>query len=117
MGMINLNDVQPGMTLAQDVKDRAGRVLLTAQTELTEGHIKIFRKWGVTAADIEGVSRDEIATNALQGFDPATVEEAKARAEKLFSHADTSHPVMNELLMLCTKRLMTSKPKEEPSAG
>jgi hypothetical protein len=117
MGMINLDDVQPGMVLAQDVKDRAGRVLLTANTELTEGHIKIFKKWGILSADIEGVSREEVATNELRAMDPAAVEEARTKAEKLFSHADTSHPAMKELFMLCTKLLISSQPKEEASAG
>jgi hypothetical protein len=117
MGIINLDDIQPGMTLSKDVKDRTGRVLLTAKTQLTEGHIKIFRKWGVLSADIEGVSREEVVNNEFQEMDPAMVEEAKAQAEKLFAHADTSHPVMKELFTVCTKRLMSMRPKEEASAG
>ncbi len=117
MGMINIDDIQPGMTLARDVKDKAGRVLLTAKTELTDGHIKIFKKWGVLGADIEGVNREEVADNELLAMDPVALEEAKARAEELFVHADTSHPVMKELFMVCTKILMSTHPKEEASAG
>ena len=37
------DDLAPGMVLAQDVKDRSGRLLVRTGTELTERSLKVLR--------------------------------------------------------------------------
>ena len=36
MGTVNISGLEPGMVIAADVKDRAGRVLLGAGKEITD---------------------------------------------------------------------------------
>ena len=61
MGKVNLENLKPGMILAAKVTERGGRVLLGAGMELTEKHISIFRKWGITEADVQNISQEEAA--------------------------------------------------------
>ncbi|MGZ3595494.1 MAG: HDOD domain-containing protein, partial [Syntrophales bacterium] len=61
MGIINLEDIQVGMVLAGDIRERSGRVLLASGSEITENHLRVFKMWGITEADIKDVEKEEIA--------------------------------------------------------
>lgn len=106
MGLINIEDVRPGMILGADVKDQNGRILLTSGHELTDRHVKIFKMWGVIEAEIQGVDREAIAEQSLADLDPAALELAEQKATELFRHADTENPVVKELFRLCTMRMV-----------
>jgi hypothetical protein len=99
------------MTLAADVKDRNGRVLLAAGAEITEKHIRIFRMWGATGADIEGVAREQIISQAAAAIDPALLREAETQIASLFGRANKEHPAMNELFRLATLRTVEKRMK------
>lgn len=104
MARINMEDVQIGMVLESDVQDRDGRVLLGAGTTLTEKHLKIFKMWGVTEADIRGVAKEDVAARAVSKLDPQVVAEVQARLRDRFRHADMDHPFNAELFRLLTIR-------------
>jgi hypothetical protein len=106
MGLIHIDDIQPGMKLGGDVKDQIGRVLLTAGHEVTERHVRIFRMWGVTEADIEGIDREEISAVSTAHVDPATTEDVEVQAKSMFRHADLDHPAVKELYRLFTQRMV-----------
>jgi len=110
MGVINIDDIQPGMVLAAPVTDRRGRVLLGAGCEITEKQLRILRMWGVIEADIQGVERAEVAAKAVTDLDPALLERAETGARRLFAHMDLSHPAVQELFRLCTLRLARRSP-------
>jgi hypothetical protein len=103
MGKIRLEAVRPGMVLAGDVTERSGRVLLRRSTEITEKHLDILRKWGVSEVDLQGTTPEEEATSVQP--DPAILQEAESRAGELFRHTDRGHPAVSELFRLCTLRL------------
>jgi len=84
MGVINLEDLESGMVLAADAKARNGRVLLNAGSVLTEKHLHIFKAWGVTEADIQGVSRQDVAATAEAQADPRALERAQAVLKERF---------------------------------
>jgi len=105
MGLMHIDDIQPGMKLAADVKDQTGRILLTAGHEVTERHVKIFRMWGVIEADIEGVDRDEISVVASAPVDSTMVGDVQNQARSRFRHADLEHPAVKELYRLYTERM------------
>ena len=105
MAHINLEDVQPGMVLENDAKDRNGRILLGAGTALTEKHLKIFKMWGLTEADIKGIKKEEVAARAVSGFDPLALSEIEDQMKERFRHADMKHPFNSELFRLLTLRL------------
>jgi hypothetical protein len=104
MGKISFETLKPGMKLASDVIERSGRVLLRAGTEITEKHLDILRKWGVTEVDALGVSADSPGQE-LEAMDPELLVEAEMKARRLFRHTDPDHPAVGELLRLCALRL------------
>jgi hypothetical protein len=109
MGIINLEDIRPGMILGCDLKDRGGRVLLSAAIEITEKHLRIFKMWGITEADIQGVEKEEIISKATEEIDPALLHGAEAQAGHFFLHTDRQHPFMHELFRLVTLRMVLPK--------
>jgi hypothetical protein len=101
MGKISLEDLRPGMILAGEVKERSGRVLLCAGVEITEKHLDIFKKWGISGADIQGVTQEDMTPQ----LDPAVLQQAEMEAQELFRHTDRQHLAVIELLRLTTLRL------------
>jgi hypothetical protein len=104
VGIIAAADIQAGMVLGSDVKDRSGRVLLTGGTELTEKHIWVFKMWGVTEANIKGVAKGEIADSSASQVDPAVLAQAEAATREIFTHVNLDHPAMKEMFRLSTLR-------------
>lgn len=93
------------MALKTAVSDRSGRLLLPAGVELSDKHLKIFRTWGVTEADIVSNSNVESeSAPALISGDPAVIAAAQDAVEQLFIHNDQQHPLINELIRICVAR-------------
>jgi hypothetical protein len=55
---IDVETIQPGMTLAEPVVNRHGQVLLGAGAALTDRHITVLKTWGVRSVIIEGGGAD-----------------------------------------------------------
>jgi hypothetical protein len=104
MGMINVSDVRAGMVLGADVQDRNGRVLLAKGIEISEKHIRIFKMWGITEADIQGVALEDVAAHEAAAIDPALREKAEEAIHGIFRFADCEQPGMKELARLATMR-------------
>jgi hypothetical protein len=102
MGMVPLKDIQPGMILGNELKDRNGRTLLNAGIEITESHLKTLKMWGISAADIQGAGAEEVVFSSPNEIDPALLQEAESQLRELFCHADLHHPFINELFRLVT---------------
>ena len=54
MPILNLDDVKPGMTLAQPVYTHQDRLLLEAGRRVSEKHLRIFKSWGVATVAVKG---------------------------------------------------------------
>ena len=109
MGIINLEDIEPGMVLDAEVKERGGRVLLGAGSEITEKHIRVFHTWGVTEDDIRGIEKEDVAVKTTAQLDPLLVQEAEAQCRELFRHTDPEHPCIKELFRLVTLQMVRDK--------
>lgn len=116
MGIIHIKDIQPGMILKKELKDRSGIVLLGAGQEVTEKHLKIFKMWGIMEVDILGVTGEEVTSKTLSQIDPFLIQEAEAQFRELFRHTDLKHPFMKELFGLVTLRKILH-PSEGKSHG
>jgi len=116
MGIINIEDIKAGMILGKDLKDRSGLVLLEAGQEITEKHLKILRMWGVTEAEIKGVTREETISRATSQIDPILLREAEIQVRERFRHTDLRNPFVNELFRLLTLRRV-HETSEEASHG
>jgi hypothetical protein len=104
MGKINIGDVRAGMVLAADVQDRNGRTLLAKGIEITDKHIRIFKMWGVTEADIQGMVLEDVAAHDAAVIDPAMREKAEADTQNMFRFTDAEHEATKELARLSTLR-------------
>jgi len=100
MGLVKINQIYPGMALAEDLRDSRGRFLLPSGAGLTERHIKVLKMWGVIEADIEGMDTDEVEDTATCEIDPLLMERAERRVRERFRHSGVDHPVMRELFRL-----------------
>ena len=104
MGKINIGDVRPGMILAADVQDRNGRTLLAKGVEISEKHIRIFKMWGISEADIQGVAHEDVEAQETAALDPEILRKADLETQELFTHAGSQHPGVKELVRLSTMR-------------
>jgi hypothetical protein len=104
MSMISFDNLEPGMVLAADVKDRSGRVLLAAGNSLTEKTLRVFKMWGVTEADVQGVAQEEIIAKKSASLNPELVQAAEQNVNTLFTHCDKEQPLIKELYRLTTLR-------------
>ena len=104
MGMIRVDEAQAGMVLAAEVRDRMGRLLMTAGQELSDRALRVFRMWGVTEIHVEGRAAD---ANEQPAEEIDTTERARlhATAEDLFRHVDRAHPAAAELFRLSVRHM------------
>ena len=102
MAVVTLDQVHAGMVLADDVRDRRGRLLMPSGRELTEKHLEAFRMWGVTAVDIDGGPTKETPRRV---FDEAILARADWETDLLFTNASEDHPFLNELRSIARLRI------------
>ena len=116
--MINLTieDIKPGMILAQPVRNRQGVLLLEAGARITNKNIRIFKSWGINEIAIKGdrsVSKDAAGDREVRGKESI----AKQLKEKFSDVLDD--PVMVAIFKAASKRLtqdlQSSESEHEPS--
>ena len=54
----NIDDIQPGEVLAEDVTNAQGVVLARAGATVSAAHLRLFRTWGITALPVAGDEND-----------------------------------------------------------
>ena len=112
MPKLAISDIEAGMVLSSDVKDRGGRMLLKSGVELTEKHLKVFKTWGIVQVGIEG---EESTTTSLQSVidaHPELQEEANHVVKNVFKHVDLDHPFYTELTTLWIQRHIKKRAAE-----
>jgi len=109
MGVISISELEPDMVIADDLRDRSGRLLMSKGTVLTPKYINICKMWGVIEADIEGLSGEDTKSNTKKQFDAAEIAAAEEVVRNRFLHNDMDHPVIRELFRLCTLREVEGK--------
>ncbi len=100
--LVLVDDLQPGMPVAEDVFDQQGRMLMPAGTELTERHLRACQLWGITGLRVRAAGLPGEA--AAQGPTPEQYAAAEAEIERRFRNTDRNHPLIVELARLCIIR-------------
>ncbi|EHQ51662.1 hypothetical protein ECTPHS_03157 [Ectothiorhodospira sp. PHS-1] len=116
-GKINIpaDRATPGAVLAEDVRDRSGRLLLSAGLPLRDKHIRVLKTWGVnevavwTDKEVPVMQPDSSANGDAQA-DPrhiseASLTQARSIMTTAFMHVDLANPVMDALFKVSTARL------------
>ena len=104
MGLVKINQISPGMELAEDLRDSRGRFLLPSGVGLTARDIRVLKMWGVVEADIQGIGADGVEDAAAREIDPSLMEMAEKVVTRQFRYADADHPAVHELRRLCILR-------------
>jgi hypothetical protein len=113
MRKVRLEQLRPGMRLAQDVVNFSGQVLLYKGNPLQPKDIKNFKAWGIIEIAVESSpvnSSDSLNNNRV---DTNLLVEAQNEISNLFKHSNLSHPVIAELMRLSTLNKLKQKPGME----
>ncbi len=97
MGLVAVNNLEAGMVTACNIKDRNGRMLLPAGTELTSKHMLIFRTWGVAEVAIVEPEHDQ-AARTQDELDDDELAVAEESLKPYYSICGLKHPILRELL-------------------
>jgi len=100
---VNLEELVPGMVLAEDAVHMNGRILLNAGSCLTDRHIKIFKTWGLTEAHIRGSGDNPPGNKALVNIDSEIVQHATTAVKPYFEHMDRDSEIIAELFKICVR--------------
>lgn len=109
MALIRISNIKLGQIVSTDVKDRSGRILLTANTELTEENIKIIKSWGVVEIEVKGEISDAIDDSSLTQVNPEQLRDIDLELSKRFRFLNKSHPFIHELFDVCLRRKLLAK--------
>ncbi|HUV51102.1 MAG TPA: hypothetical protein VMW78_08805 [Anaerolineae bacterium] len=102
MGILSINDLKPGMVLAQAAKNRHGAVILGEGKLLTEKHINSFKTWGVTTVDIKDIDSDQLVKEEMDALSNDDVELIEKELDELFPPFE-ANPVMEEIYKIVKK--------------
>lgn len=107
---LSTEDTRPGMIVAEDIRDRSGRLLIPAGVSLKEKHLRVLRIWGIPELNIRDPSGEAADPSPAHGeaeWQPATDAQARAEAvlRQVFRHADLERPPMGTLFRLAVERL------------
>ena len=111
MAVTLVKDISPGAILESDVKDLSGRLLLAKGGEITAKHLRIFKTWGITEADVAAVTaalteptpESTSSQNEAENNKSSTsniVAELDDQVKDFFCLTDMDHPLIHELLKI-----------------
>ncbi len=104
MGLVNIDDVEAGMTLAEDLFSPNGRLLLKRGGVFKSSMLHTCKAWGITQADIVGYDQVQINEARLARIDPACVVSAEAFIQPWLTQANLEHPAMGEIVRIALER-------------
>lgn len=104
MGILNIDDIEIGMELAEDVTNFNGTILLKVGTIITEKYLMAFKVWGITEANIEGVEESNFDEPDLSAVDAETNAMMDQELAYIFQKNDMEDPVIAEIYRLVKKR-------------
>lgn len=104
MGTVIVDEIVPGMILAEDVYDRNGRFLLARGLEVSAKHIRVLKIWGITSVEIVGVNESDGNNSGKSQIDAKLIRKAAQMISRRFSRLDMESEVVKELFRLCTIR-------------
>ena len=86
------------MTVAADIKNMDGMLLIPVGSVLSERQINILQSWGVVEVDVEACQGAEEPTDPLAKLSGETVQRLTEETKALFWETDDTNPVFSEIL-------------------
>ena len=103
MIQVSIEDIKPGMILAQPVRNRQGALLLEAGARITGKSIRIFKSWGVNEIAVKGDLSD--SSGSVENVGSPKKESIENQLRDKFSDV-LDDPVMVAIYEAASKRLM-----------
>ena len=103
MGILNINDLKEGMTLAADVKNKHGNIMIRQGMTLSEKHIMLLKAWGISDADVDGFDRDQLNEEEMKTVSPEVIEVIENDLRAFFPSLE-GNEIMSEIYRI-TKKL------------
>lgn len=112
---IAIDDIEPGMLLAEPVKRPNGAILLGKGIELNESYINKLRMMDIIEVVIEGEAQDDLA-GLLSKIEKVTTDDDEisqkisAKIQKVFSKVG-DNKIMQAIMMVAQKTLIERERK------
>jgi hypothetical protein len=114
MLLLNLDDVKPGMTLTEAVRNHQDQLLLDAGRRITEKSIRIFKSWGIRRVAVKFEPAGGDPGEGVAAALPATAIEADLRER--FGDGLTE-PLMAAILQAACRQLSARQRKKKTGNG
>ncbi|MBN2530859.1 MAG: HDOD domain-containing protein [Deltaproteobacteria bacterium] len=104
MTQIPVQMLKPGMTIATDVQNRRGQILIPSGVRITEKHMRGMKIWGIESVDVQPEDLDaETLSQSLPNAEAPNESELDSYLSHLFVHNmdNMQHPFILELEELC----------------
>jgi putative nucleotidyltransferase with HDIG domain len=95
MLFLSIDQLKPGMILATDVMDTAGRLLLSRGQPIARKHLNIFKMWGVPEVTVKQIDGNE--PEHMPTMDPEATRRVAEALKPVFSDNDLTHPAVAEI--------------------
>ncbi len=116
MPRMPLNALKPGMVLAEEIRDRNGRLLLDAGVVLEQRHLRIFKIWSVVEAVVQDDDTDE-EDNGECSVSPELLAAVQQYQRARFAHNNAEAEVVARLMKLCVERMARKASQQGSSPG
>ena len=116
MGILNINDLKEGMTLAADVKNKHGNIMIRQGMTLSEKHIMLLKAWGIAEADVEGFNRDQLHEEEMKTVSPEVIEVIEKELREFFPPIEGDE-IMSEIYRITKKLKIKQVMESRQSAG
>jgi HD-like signal output (HDOD) protein len=98
MALIPIGRLGLRMTLAEDVKDMNGRLLIAKGVSIGAQHLRVLKMWGVAEVAVE--EADPAPEDTRSGIDTEKMDRAAREIIKSFADLDLEHPAIKEIVKL-----------------
>ncbi|MFO1499377.1 MAG: hypothetical protein U1G07_13440 [Verrucomicrobiota bacterium] len=98
MPRLRVEALQVGLTVAADVKNIDGMLLIPKGATLAERQIDILQSWGVAEIEVEACEAAEDQSDPLSRLPPALLQEMTEETVARFREPDRSNPVFLEIV-------------------
>jgi molybdopterin biosynthesis enzyme len=114
MPIVNLDEVKPGMTLAEAVRNHQDQLLLDAGRRITEKSLRIFKSWGIRRVAVK--PGPDVGATGDDGGSPRLPEAIDQELRKRFADVLTD-PLMAAIMQAAAHQLALRQPKKKSAHG
>lgn len=114
MTVLNIDDLKPGMVLAEAVRNHQDQVLLEAGRKVTAKAVRVFKSWGIRRVAVKsGGTGEREAQGSPQPAPPAALDEGlRARFADVLDE-----PLMVAIMQAAGRHLAARRAEKKTANG